>query len=341
MDPNRRVSGASDQVRASTARGRRARSGSTSASAYPSRRASADGRLGLVRAQAPRHRRRAGPATSRLCVSTASTSARPGVPSLAGPATSAHAARHGPRGRGPPTRPRSRRAGWTRPATPRCTDGPGATRASCPPRARRSADRAVVRRPYAREVGRGHFQRAGTRLGGPDLAHRRQGPSSAASDSAMAPLPVPASTTTRSCAPGVAREAQTPASAVRDLHHLLGLGARDQHPRVDEEVERAEGPVAEDVLQRLPRRPPRRPWPRRRHGVVVERARRRAGMAEGQPEAECLVDDEARLVRGAHDARPARRRARRASRPAARLTARRRRRRPRAGGRACRPSARR
>ncbi len=36
------------------------------------------------------------------------------------------------------------------------------------------------------------------------------------------------------------------------LDHLLGLGPRDEHPGVDQEIERTKRPVAEDVLQRFP-----------------------------------------------------------------------------------------
>ena len=46
--------------------------------------------------------------------------------------------------------------------------------------------------------------------------------------------------------------------ALKALHldHLFGLGARDQDPLVDVELERAELPSPEHVLQRFARRPP-------------------------------------------------------------------------------------
>ena len=81
---------------------------------------------------------------------------------------------------------------------------------------------------------------------------------------------------------------------------LLGLGPWDQDAGVDEQVERPEGPVPEDVLERLPRRPPRRHGARRRDRRLGERARRRAGLPQDEAESEHLVDDEARLVRRAH-----------------------------------------
>ncbi len=37
------------------------------------------------------------------------------------------------------------------------------------------------------------------------------------------------------------------------LDHLLGLGTWDEHAGVDQEIERAEGPMTEDVLQGLAR----------------------------------------------------------------------------------------
>ena len=82
-----------------------------------------------------------------------------------------------------------------------------------------------------------------------------------ASDRAMAPEPVPRSTATRPApAPAPARVALGPAQPAElgqgHLHHLLGLGAGDEHPPIDLELEVAERPVAEHVLEGLPCRPP-------------------------------------------------------------------------------------
>jgi glyoxylase-like metal-dependent hydrolase (beta-lactamase superfamily II) len=83
------------------------------------------------------------------------------------------------------------------------------------------------------------------------------------------------------------------------LDHLFGLGSGDQDPGVDAEVERAEGPVPQDVLERLTRRPARRQRPGRR--CLGRRHHRRA---PGPRSAEHLLDDEARLVAlPAHDHR--------------------------------------
>ena len=91
-------------------------------------------------------------------------------------------------------------------------------------------------------VGPGDRQRVGRRIGGPDLDVRpalrrdrqRDGPRSRA-------------------------EVDDPAAGRHrvdgEAGDHLGLRPRDQHPRVDVEVERAEAPLAEHVLQRLPRRP--------------------------------------------------------------------------------------
>ncbi len=98
---------------------------------------------------------------------------------------------------------------------------------------------------------------------------RTSGHRSAASDRAMAPEPVPRST------PRPARP--SPASGVdREAGHHLGLGPGDQHPSVDEEVEGAEPPAAEHVLQRL------------------------AGRAAGDHavDAPCLAPGEHRIVEG-------------------------------------------
>ena len=87
---------------------------------------------------------------------------------------------------------------------------------------------------------------------------------SASRASAIAPEPVPRSATAkRRSAP---RASELPATdppqpaalglLERDLHDLLGLGARDEHAPVDHEVEAPKRPRAEHVLQRLARGPP-------------------------------------------------------------------------------------
>ena len=91
-------------------------------------------------------------------------------------------------------------------------------------------------------------------------APHRDGPRPAPrrSTAPIAPLPDPRSTTTgrRSSPPRHRRVGEAPVELPQGvLDDLLGLRAGDQHPPVDEQVERAERPVAEDVLQRLPRQP--------------------------------------------------------------------------------------
>ena len=84
--------------------------------------------------------------------------------------------------------------------------------------------------------------------------------SSASSAIAIAPEPVPRSATAAVGSdvderePAPARPAQpVPLGFLeRDLHDLLGLRTRDEHPPVDHEVEAAERPRAEHVLQRFP-----------------------------------------------------------------------------------------
>ncbi len=73
--------------------------------------------------------------------------------------------------------------------------------------------------------------------------------SSAASDSPMAPLPVPRSATSSVLRPPGPRAARTVGD--RRLGHQLGLRPRDQHPPIDQQVEGAEAPVPQHVLQRL------------------------------------------------------------------------------------------
>ena len=120
-------------------------------------------------------------------------------------------------------------------------------------RAARQASRLVVATASASgaDVGRPHLlHHAGT-----ELARQRQRDGPAAGpgvDQRQAPRPP---------------RAQAPGLAQGHLHHLFGLRSRNQDPGVDTQVEAAEGPVAEDVLQRLPRRPAVRHGPRRRHGA--------------------------------------------------------------------------
>ena len=83
--------------------------------------------------------------------------------------------------------------------------------------------------------------------------------SSASSASAIAPEPVPMSATAAvgSASTSARCRRRDPAQPAplrlleRDLHDLLGLRARDEHAPVDHEVEPAERPRAEHVLQRL------------------------------------------------------------------------------------------
>ena len=63
----------------------------------------------------------------------------------------------------------------------------------------------------------------------------------------MAPDPVPRSTTKGAAAPR--RASSSRATSDDDLR----LGPGDEDPPVDHQVEGAEGPVAEDVLDRLTR----------------------------------------------------------------------------------------
>ncbi len=90
---------------------------------------------------------------------------------------------------------------------------------------------------------------------------------------------------------------QAPTLGQRHLHHLLALRARDQHAAVDEEIEVAERPVAEDVLERLSRRPACRHGARRPQGAGGNLVRTSAHALDPAA-SEHLVDDEAGLVTG-------------------------------------------
>ncbi len=86
-------------------------------------------------------------------------------------------------------------------------------------------------------------------------------PPSTARERAMAPDPVPRSTATGPACPappGRATRGRRQGGQLGQghLHHLLGLRPRDEHPPVHGQVEGAERPPAQDVLQGLPRRPP-------------------------------------------------------------------------------------
>ena len=132
------------------------------------------------------------------------------------------------------------------------------------PAARRAARRTTPlaraarppRSPEAGEVGPRHGERVGRHVGGPDVgATERQLGSERQRDRAR---------------PGAEVGDHDPASvgqqraggAERMLDHVLGLGPRDQHPPVDQQVELAEPPRSEHVLQRLARPRGERPSPR-------------------------------------------------------------------------------
>ena len=117
---------------------------------------------------------------------------------------------------------------------------PELRRQRVPPPSLRQPDPA--RRPHASAGGVGTAPRRGRRATRPWPTPWRAG-SSRASASAMAPDPVPRSATTSSASTGDLVE--------RPADDLLGLRARDEHPPIDHEVEVAEPPAAEDVLERL------------------------------------------------------------------------------------------
>ena len=105
-----------------------------------------------------------------------------------------------------------------------------------------------------------HFERVGRDVGRDDRARRA---ARRASASATAPLPVPTSRT---------RTAARPAA---HLDQQLGLRPRDQHARVDAQVDAAEALDAEDVGDRLARGAAARRDPR--SGVASAGATRVAG----------------------------------------------------------------
>ena len=253
--------------------------------ANPCRPAPGAARPGPVR-PAPRRTRVAGPdaaAASAWCGASSTTTApgrpqpepglfehglhvgQPGVPSLAGPATRACRGSARTSAASPATPPRSHRAGSTRPGRRGRAGARAAARASSPRPARRGgrprrrwraahAPRGWPRPPPARR----RWRRWPTPRAPPGAELGRQGQrDGAAARCRRRPPRGPRRDAAASQAPGLGQ---------RHLDHLLGLGPRNQHPRVDAQVERAEGPVPEDVLQRLPRRPAGRHGPRRGHG---------------------------------------------------------------------------
>ncbi len=147
-------------------------------------------------------------------------------------------------------------------------------------------------------VGRRHLERVGAGVDGPDLAHH--GASELRGQRQRQRAGARAGVDGHHAGPGRAAT-ETAGLGERHLGDLLRLWPRDQHAPIHHEVEATEGPVPEHVLQRLPRRPAFRQVARRGDGVVVERAGRDVRQPQDEPEAEHLVDDEARFVRRAHD----------------------------------------
>ena len=79
------------------------------------------------------------------------------------------------------------------------------------------------------------------------MAHTFAPGTSTATDNTIAPDPVPRSTTTGDCTSS--RRSSSP----RDLDHLFRLRSGDQHATIDVEVEAAEPPLTDGVLQGLTR----------------------------------------------------------------------------------------
>ena len=102
---------------------------------------------------------------------------------------------------------------------------------------------------------------------------------SKASDSPIAPLPVPRSAQRSGRS---ATRPASPASSRAALDHQLGLRPRDEHPPVDHQVEATERPVAEDVLERLTRAPAGEHRVEMGEGALG--GRRRAGLRRTPPE---------------------------------------------------------
>ena len=154
-------------------------------------------------------------------------------------------------------------------------------------------------RPDRLQVDGRHLERAGTGVGGPHLVHHA-GPELGGQrqrDGAGAGPGVDHDQPRRPRRAG-ARLVQAPGLTQRHLDHPLGFGPGDEDPRIDAQVQPAERPVAQDVLQRLPRRPARRHGP----GSRGRTGRHRPGPrpARDRRERTHLVDDEAGLM-----ARPA------------------------------------
>ena len=147
--------------------------------------------------------------------------------------------------------------------------------------------------------------------GSTSVAQTSASGSANASASASAPEPVPRSATAYAVsAPPQGSGGAHPLAGPRDLGDRdlrddLGLGTRDQHPAVDEQVDAAEAPRAEHVLQRLTGESPR--------DQLVERGRAahrrgRVGFRDllGRVEPGHLLEHPAHLDAGLLDAAVAR-----------------------------------
>ena len=158
--------------------------------------------------------------------------------------------------------------------------------------------RSIAARALGSHVGRRHLERVGADVDGPDLA--QHGASQLRGERQRQRAGARAGVDGHEAGP---RDATTQAAGLGQRHpgDLLGLGARDEHARIHQEVEVTKGPVPEHVLQWLPRGPALRQAARRCHHVGVERTRRPVRLAQDEPEAQHLVDDEARFVWRAHD----------------------------------------
>ena len=168
------------------------------------------------------------------------------------------------------------------------------------------------RSPGGLEVRRRHRQRVGADIGRPQSRRRPEGRARSRGTVRWRPSlcrhrrqPARRPSPNRRCGRAAAATdgQEPPGLGHSDLDHLLGLGPRDEDPRVYEEIEAPERPMPEHILQRLPGGTPGRHRPRRRHHVIFQRPRRRARVPERQSQTEGLVDDEAGFVRCAHHRR--------------------------------------